>query len=390
MYRLIEKYINICGNMLLPCFLFALSLIAYLLSGGFDYGRALLYHRLFIGGSILIGMVLLYFNRGRLLFLTLSLFVAYIGLNFLKRGYIDETTAQIYYANLAVMLPLNCLFFYFYAPRRLLSLSALLCLLGLALEYILLEFLAAEHLALAYYQDGINLPALSAFAAALLCPLWRAARTGDFYDYGSLFIIAAAGCGVYFYTSASALSLFFFVAALISLLVIIRQLLQSYLYDSETFVYNRLSYLRHSKRFPPKYSLGVIAVDGFDGLNRALSGRQRQELLLLLIEIMQENIGEDASIYRYDTNNFVLVCEKTGLKEIYETFEAIRRSVAAAEFVLSGRRTQLKVTISGGIAEKRRVDTGAAAVLMRANAEMQKTLAFTGNVISPAPKSSRK
>ena len=186
------------------------------------------------------------------------------------------------------------------------------------------------------------------------------------------------------------MSLFFACAAGIILFMTVYQLIYAYYYDDNTKLFNRRSYQRQSKKLSPKYSLGIISLDGYEGLSKGLSCKQMNELLLLLVNIMQENLPDDTMCYRYEENKFVLINEKIEFKEFRSYLEEIRRYVAGAEFSLKSHPQPLKITISGGVSEKKRVDANADVVLLRAYKFMSDTLKFTGNVISPIPRGEKR
>lgn len=390
MLKRLEKYIDICGILLLPLAVFAIFLLYYLLYSNLGYDRALIYYVAFLGGNLVLLFLLLYFNQGRALFFSVSTLLAYLAINYLKHCNGSDYIDSAYYHNIIIMLPFNMLLFYLFYPKRFISTGSLLSFLFILSEYITLDILSIKNIHFTYVVYNINIPVVIGFAVMLMTMFVNMIRTGSLYDDVFFFASSAVALGIYFSSEVYGFSLFFCVSSYLVLAFVIWRIYYLFLFDEKTGCYNRYSYLKQSKKFPPKYSLGVISIDSYDGLSKGLNGSQKHELISLVLEIIKENIDEFSTIYHYEENYFIVVCEKINAKEIYDIFETIRRVIAGSEFVLSRHYQHLKITISGGIAEKRRTDVGAMAVLMRADSEMQKTLKFTGNVISPQPRATRR
>lgn len=390
MQQKLERYLQLCGNMIVPFCLYSLTLLLFLWCVNWNYEQGVIFHRIFLVADIIILLVLLNFNRGYLLFISGIIFIAYIGINYLKKNYGTEMILSPYYQNITVLLPLNMMFFYFRPSRFFTSASSLFYLIGISFEYGLFEFLSRQGYALNYDFYHINIFAVVAFGLLILVSFIQSVRTGSLYDYGMLFISLSVMSAIYFSVNPVGLSLFFLNSALIILFITIYQLVYNFYYDELTKLLNRRSYMRQSKSFSPKYSLGIVSIDGYDGLSKGLSIKQKNELITLFVNIMQNSLPEDTLCYRYDDNKFIVVSEKNELKEFRTYLEDIRRFIAGVEFVLQGHSQPLKITISGGIAEKKRVDADADAVLSRAYKLMSETLKFTGNVISPIPRNERR
>ena len=106
------------------------------------------------------------------------------------------------------------------------------------------------------------------------------------------------------------------------------------------------------------------------------------KLLIMIINKIRE-LDTGALIYRYNSDEFILVFKNEDKKQSYEYLENIRRAVAGAEFVLD-RRQIVKVTISAGVSEKKRSDADADVVLERTREVLQKAYKFTQNITSKA------
>ena len=92
----------------------------------------------------------------------------------------------------------------------------------------------------------------------------------------------------------------------------------------------------------------------------------------------------DNPLYRYSTDEFLLIFKNDNLKQSFEKLDKIRREIATSEFMFSPKQKGIKLTISGCVSEKKRSDSNATEVLLRARKTLQKTYEFTQNLISKA------
>lgn len=389
MQQRLEKYLQLCGNMFLPCFLFVIGLFTYLWSSNLTFDDGLLYHKIFLICNALLLLIFINFNHGRIAFLSAGIFIVYLLINYLKKQNGIAMLNISLFNNLVVLLPFNLMVFYLIPPRRFLEKKSFIYLLLLTIEYIVVEFLTRYDIAVSWIVYDINITALLAFLLLILLALFRSVSSGNIYDYSMLFAFIAVGLGCYLAANPIGLSLFFGVASVIFLTMMVYTLIYHYFYDEVTGLYSRKSYLRHAQNLPPKYSLGIIKIDSFDGLRKGLTVRQKNELITLVIELLQNNLAEDAVLYYYSEAEFVIIREKHDMKEMYAELENVRRIIATADFALYKHPVPVKITVSGGVAEKKRVDNNAEVVFARAEKAMNETLKFSGNIISPVPRSAR-
>ena len=155
-----------------------------------------------------------------------------------------------------------------------------------------------------------------------------------------------------------------------------------YFKDRLTGLYSLNTYLRHSKNFPLKYSLGVICIDDYLKLLKVFGVRQTNLLIKMLVSKIKD-VSMGADIYRYNDDEFILIFKNEDKKQCIEYLETIRRNIAGSEFVLNSKRV-VKITISAGVSEKKRSDADVEPVLMRTREAVQRTYKFTQNMTSKA------
>ena len=92
----------------------------------------------------------------------------------------------------------------------------------------------------------------------------------------------------------------------------------------------------------------------------------------------------DAHVYRCGADEFIVIFPAAEKGASFARVDNIRRTVAASEFLLSGRKKALKLTVSCSVADKKRSDADVFEVFMRARKILQKTYKFTQNITSQA------
>lgn len=385
---LAEKIIPLIIHMLFPAFLFGSCLLTFYLSAPFDNQTASGMHIFFYIVSFAAVIILLYFNLNKSLFFILSITVAYILINLLKNLYGEAYSDTAAYQNLSALLPVNLIFFYFWPNRRFLSQNTVFLLLGFFAEFALAEHLSRAGIAISLPIEvpGIgpfNFFSFAFFTVLFGCTFINAVRCGDIWNYNAMFAGLFTGCGLYYSVTASGLTIFLLGAVICLLLSISQNIYLETYRDPLTGLYSRNSFIIHSKKFPLKYSLGIVSIDDYDKL--ALNfGRRTQNTLIKLITGKLLELEKEESIYRYSPDEFVIVYKNLDKNETFEQIETIRRAVASALFEYSPRKKALKLTISGAVSEKKRQDLNSFEVLVRARKVLQKTRSFSHNVTSKA------
>lgn len=384
---LAEKIVPLIAHMLLPAVLFGTALLWFYLDAPFDGGVTAGMHVFFYIFSFAGTIILLYFNLSKALFSILSIVVAYVLINLLKNVGGETYATSAAYQNLSILLPLNLLFFYFWPNHRFLSQKTVALLLGFFAEYALAEHLSRAGISLnlsaGSAENDFNLPSFGLFLVLSICTFVNAVRHGDIWNYNAFFAGLFCGCGLYYSASPSGLTIFFLGAVLCLLLSITQNIYLETYHDPLTGLFSRNSFIIHTKKFPVKYSLGIVSIDDYDKL-AANFGKPVQNTLIKLITAKLLELEKEDSIYRYSPDEFVIFYKNLDKNETFERIETIRRTVASALFEYSPRKKALKLTISGAVSEKKRQDLTAFEVLVRARKVLQKTRNFSHNVTSKA------
>ena len=208
------------------------------------------------------------------------------------------------------------------------------------------------------------------------------ASTYKHYDNGYLLLDAtgtAVFMGVYFSDNLFAFSLFFLAAVLILLLSSLYYVYYSRSRDEDLGIPNSRAFCREAEnKYPLKYSIALMYIDEYERLLKRF-GRRKMLLLkkMFLKRINKTNAG--ILVYNYKADAFILAFMNANAAESFEKAEEVRRILAKSVFVFN-ENNHLQLTVSQCVSEKKRSDADAAAVLVRAEENLQKACRFTRNI----------
>jgi len=374
-------------NSLLPALIFACAFLGYFLYGEISPLARRNLHLIFWLSNLSVLGILSYFNRRKPIFFTLITILSYVLINCLKRKYSLDYLSTPSYINLCFFVPLNLSLFYFLNSSKLLMTKNIWWLIFIFSEFTIGEHLNTANITISFNTpvDGINLNSLSVllFLAFLLAAFIKCGISGWIEDTSLFFSGLNIFAGFYYSASSTALSIFFSAAALTILTGLIKDIRYDINYDSLTGLASRNAYLKESSKFPMKYSLAIICLDNYEHLYKIFGRLKTQNLLKMLAGRLSE-LEPDNPLYRYSSDEFILIFKNDTLKQSFEKLDIIRREIAASEFMFSPHTKGIKLTISGCVSEKKRSDANAAEVLVRAHRTLQKTYQFTQNLISKA------
>ena len=374
-------------NSLLPALIFACALLSYFIYGEISLFARNNLHYLFWFSCLSCFGTLVFFNRRKPFFFILTIMLSYMFINWLKRRYSLDYLSTESYINLCFFAPLNLCLFYFLPHQKLFHKSSFWLLLLILTEIALGEYLTQKGLFITFNSqvDGINLNSLSVllFLGFLTAAFFKCSLSGYIDDTALFFSAINIFAGFYYSANSTALSIFFAAASLTAVLGIIKDIRYALEHDFLTGLSSRRTYLKESSKFPLKYSLAVICLDNYPHLYKAF-GRIRSQNLIKMLAYRLAELEPDNPLYRYSTDEFLLIFKNDTLKQSFEKLDKIRREIAASEFMFSQKQKGIKITISGCVSEKKRSDSNSTEVLLRARKTLQKTYEFTQNLISKA------
>lgn len=379
--QILEKYVPLISNMLVPAIIYAVSLLSFLIKDGFDIQTNVFLHYSFYFISAASLLILLNFNINRHMFFIIGNMICYLLINCMKREYGINFNQTLFFNYLIILIPLNLILSYFYGSFRFISSKSLQFIMFILFQYGIVDVLVKYNVNLNVTLKGINITSVILFFVFIVLFLIRSIKENNLYNYTTLYSTICVATAICFSNSSMGLSLFFVVAQFIMMADLIFTLTYNHFYDATTGFYSRNSYLIKSKSFPFKYNLGIISIDNYDKLLKTFGYKKQRILTNLIAEVVQELTQEEV-VFRYAPDQFVVLYKDKDNKESFTHLDNVRRIIAGLQFSTTAKEEPIKLTVSCSLAEKKRSDAGALEVLMRADKAMRKTLKFSHNVTS--------
>ena len=384
----LKQILPLMKNSLLPVLLLGTALGAYFMLAPFgEEAQRFLHVGFFLSCAASAG-ILIYFNRNRPLFFVLVLLIAYCLINYLKfaHGIIYNLTADYY--NLCFLTAVCFLFFYFLPNRPLFSFDTVNFLIVVFAALALGEQLGRYRVGIdfsAFFCNGCGLQTfgLALFLSVLIIMLVHSSIRDEILTTSLFFATVSVMLGFYLSDRPSPLALFFFTAALTVLCGIIHSLPYAARKDVVTGLDNGNSFIRAQASLPLKYGLGIVCIDDYKHLAQIFKKSGIDEIVVMIAKKICE-LEPDAHVYRCGADEFIVIFPAAEKGASFARVDNIRRTVAASEFLLSGRKKALKLTVSCSVADKKRSDADVFEVFMRARKILQKTYKFTQNITSQA------
>ena len=369
---------------LLPAVLLLCALLFFYADQPFAPNTSFILHYAFLLLSVF-GLTLLYLiDEAKPFFTLLTGLCCYIVINNLKLNTGNSFVLSPNFQCLCLILPLNLCIFYCLPPAKLFNRFSISLFLFLLIEAILVQHFSA-YIKYVKYIDVTwetvpliaYIPWITFFVYMLIDVSLHNVNmnTGIFYATVSLFV------GLIYATEPSGLTVFFLIFALILFIAAVFSLYNRYNKDSLEHVYSKNAYLIHAaNKFPFKYTVVLFSIDNRDKLLKVIGNQKMQNLEQIIINKIRE-MPYDVSFYRYNESEIIIVFKNEDAKHVKEFADNIRRTIAAAEFILSNQK-KLKITISACVSEKTRKDLNASEVTERAHNALQKNYRFNCNIIT--------
>lgn len=378
--KLAKKVFSTTVDIFLPACLFAFCTFFYCDKAISADMQSVFFHTMFYVLFVIWMFYIFFCKRSRDGILSLFLVFCYIGLNVLKQKYAIAFDKTVQYQLIGVTILCNWLVYVVMDFFKVSKQYDFYFLCFLLFQACLIE--NANEFFVENFGTDFDIGVILCWLVGILVYIVYVSVYPNIKNYGAFFSFLCAGLGFFNSESAFGLSLYFSFAVLILFVSTVYLDIYRYFRDLLTGVYSSQSYLRHSKNFPLKYSLGIICIDDYEKLLKIFGENQVNILVKLIMKIILST-SYGAEIYRYGEDEFILIFKNEDKKQCFEYLEEIRRSIAGSEFVLNSKRI-VKITVSAGVSEKKRSDADADTVLMRTREAVQRTYKFTQNMTSKA------
>ena len=375
---------SLSKNSFIPALLLLISVLIFYTQENIEPSSQSTLHIAFYCLSLISLSALFYFNQSHPAFFIILMTLSYFLINLFKSQFGEDYTTSAAYISLCFLAPINFLALYFLPNKKLFKKKNAYILLILLAQFSIVEKLSTQGISL-----GIGFLIGSLDAASLLlffiiaivlfinCSLsGKILTTAMFFGFMNIFL------GFYYSDNSSALTIFFSTAALTVTIAILENFYHTTYKDVLTGLLSRNSFILQSKELPLKYSVGIIAIDNYENLKKAFNKKGINNIIKMVAELIDQS--ETPNIYRYTEDKFVLIFKNDTIKESFAAVEKIRRSIASSEFMVNKNYKNLKLTVSAGVSEKKRSDSDATSVLVRAHKALQKAYKFTQNVTTKA------
>lgn len=383
-----EKILPLLKNTLLPALLFGAAVIGFYAANPLAENGLLSLHSLFYVLCFTSFLILLYFDTRKPAFFILTTLLGYILINYIKKNSGESFQTSAEYLHLCFFVPINLMVFYFLPEGKLLQKDNVWLLLSVFAQFTIAEKLSQTGLAPSLNLagtsfSGLNTLSLILFALMIIAFFVRSSLSGSIVDTALFFAGFEIFLGFYYAFLPSAITIFFSAAMLTILIAIITDIYHTTYTDVLTGLSSRKAFVINAPKFPLKYSVGIVCIDDYDKLGQVF-GRSGQNALTKMIANRITETEFENQVYRYTSDEFVIIFKKEDKNEGFDRLEKIRRAIASAEFMLGRRKKPLKLTVSCAVSEKKRSDANTFEVLVRAHKALQKTYKFTQNVTSKA------
>ena len=384
----LRQIIPLMQNSLIPALLLCAALVFYFALEPMSPQLLGFLHVGFFAINLFSIALLMYFNQNRPIFYILISVLAYVLINYLKyqHGVIYYLTPDYY--NLAFFTAGGLLFFYFLPKRPFFSKETIGFTLIISGAMSLAEQMSRQQIGIDFSFSRCNSCGLQdfgllLFAVAVAVMMIQASIHDEILNVAQFFATVNIMLGFYFSAQPSSFVVFFFNAALTVAIGTAYGIYYALRKDPVTGLANGNSFIAASAKFPLKYGLGIICIDDYKHLVQIFHKSGINELLVMLSKKICE-LEPESFLYRSGADEFVIIFPQAEKGTSFGRLDEIRRFVAASEFMLSGRKKPLKITVSCSVAEKKRSDADVFEVFIRARRILQKTYKFTQNITSKA------
>lgn len=378
-----KKIFTYSKNSLLPLVVIGIFLVYFFSVSGFSEEKYHTVHTLFLVTAGIAFVSAIYYKIPCIAISTSYIYISYIIINGMRYTYGEDYMFSAGYNIWCLLLLPNMVLIYLLfkknRPFRQWSWFYIFLFLETALiEKLQNQSIDADSYFFYKHIGMLNYPALYISVVCLFILLVRQVLKGKILNAVTLFSSIAVFFGVYFSDNLFAYSLFFFAASVL-------QMTSAYYYayyimykDEVLDIANVKSFFKEARNYPLKYGIALMYIDEYDRLQKRFGSNK----MIMLKKMFLSRIGKaypKVLIYNYKKDALILVFKNLNTNESFEEAENIRRLLAKSIFIFN-ESNHLQLTVSQCVSEKKRSDTDAHEVLLRAEENLKKACKFTRNI----------
>ena len=327
-------------------------------------------------------LISLAFRRGRALFAVLTLAVAYVSFRFFLQSGQDKFVAYAVFSVLCLFVPFNLGALSLLKERGTFNRHGLQRLAVIVVQIVFAAWVVLSRnvttVEWAYHplvETGLfatsPVPQLG-IAVIALCfatSLWAWLVTRSVIDLGMAGATAAFGIAADGITTPNMFAVFVTAAALILMIAVLQDTFRMAFRDELTGLPSRRSLNERLAGVGRSYSVAMLDVDRFKGLNDHY-GHDVGDQVLKMVAAQLAQVGGGGNAYRYGGEEFTLLFPGKSVDEALPHLEALREDIAGRKLALrksdrparadsgKGRRgvhatdSTVSVTVSIGVAER--------------------------------------
>lgn len=366
-----------------------LFLLYYFSIVNYSSDKTIYIHNIYIFISIICLILFSLLKLYRFVISTIVIFVSYFVISNLRYTYgEDYIYSSGYNIWSALILPNLLLSFIIFSKKKMYKYWSLFFVFLLVqtayIEKLQNHSISTDSYYFYQHIGALNYPAFYISLFCLIILFVRYIYCGKILSSLMFFVSSSVFIGLFYSENAYAFSLFFLLSSLLMLIGVLYYLSYLRYRDEELDMPNYYCFYKDlNKESCLRYSISVLYIDGYDKIYNFLGKRS----ILLLKKMIVKHIilfNPDVEIYKYKVNSFILVYKNSNLNDCFERSDIIKRQLAKTEFIFN-KTKNIKLTVSQCVAEKKRSDLDADAVLVRADKRLQKVCEFyynTTNIVN--------
>ena len=394
----ISKSIQLSANLLIPGLILTLSVICFYGVNKLPRVELIFLHYSFYVLAILAFAVCCFFKYSRPAFFIVNLIFAYLLINYFKLSLGSEFSTSIQYKALCFFIPFNLFVFSFQAQKGIFNKHGLIKFIFILTQFTLIDFYV-NRIGSFYPKETVDLYlsnidaffsykifgnylfqtipnlALFVFIITIANLIVRAAISGTTIDYSLLCVSITCFMATAYSTNSTALAIFYSASCLIIITSIIQHIRHIAYHDILTKAPTRLALFSDIKRLPNKYSVALADIDDFKKFNDNF-GHDIGDKVLIMTSDELAKVGGKGQLYRYGGEEFVIIFPNLTKAEAFKHLEEVREKIALSKFMIDDGKSKKpkkhQITISIGVAEKKRSDASINPVIKRADKAMYK------------------